>query len=561
MNNKTWITLVSLFICMTVFSGVNLKNGNFYISFTDIKINSQYAAVEDITRTYNSKSTHIGIFGFGWGSEIETYIHSYPDGSIVLYQHGAGGKYIYNSEMTTDDMIEYMVDELIEESLVQGALDNNPNAIIERREKLFNDHDYRATLWDFYVENGDLEFESDFPQGMEWESYERGNEMIIKTENGFEKTKGNEIESFDIEGRLIKIDKGNGKWSRLEYTNGNLSKIVNADETEFLIEFNTEGFVEKIEIDESISAYTYNQAKYKYEEDDLIYNRDIAGSHYQFVYNQDHNMTKVVYNPIRTVNTPEDAQFMEYESKTMWISKITDRNGEIVSYSYDIFYKEDGTKDDDHYGTKVTKTDEYGTTRTNSYEYYIGIKESGERYSQKIITRIQGIETATTYDELCELPIEIERSNRKTTFKYNNRCLLVEKINDYDSIYMKYHPVLEKMTYVKNEQGEYHFEYDEKGNLTLAKRDDAWVQLIYNAEGKITEMRQEEQSLIFKYNDVGKPIKIEIEGVGGIDVTYDKYGEIERVSSEDGHQISLQVTQAFQKLLGLVKPSGVSLDM
>lgn len=543
------------FLSANLNAGVNLKNGNFYISYTDVKIETDLAAFKEITRTYNSKSTFVGLFGYGWGSAIETYLHVYPDGTIVVIEHGSGGTTVFNSGLITEDMAEYMIDQLIDVSIAQGDIDNNPNTILKRRNKLTKNHDYRRVLWDRYVKKGVLFYETNFPVDMEWESHEKGNELIVKSENGYKRTSGSVIENFNLNGKLIKTDKGHGKWSVLEYTNNKLSKITHGNGSVYKIDINDAGFISYI-------YYNDEKATFKYVGKNLIYNRDIAGNHYQYVYDNKHNMTKIIYNPIRTKEVKEDAMHMEYEAKTSWISKITDRNGDVVEYTYGVFYNEDGTKDDNHYSTNVTRTDEYGQDRTNKYEYVIGIKENGERYSQKIKTTIRGIVTETTYDELCERPIEIIRGKRKTTFKYNNRCLLIEKLSGSDSIYMKYHPKIEKMTYVKNSSGEFNFEYNDNANLTFAnKNNDAWVRLVYDTKGKITKMQQEAKTLVFKYNEMGKPVRIEIEGLGGIDVTYDKYGEIERVESTDGHKMALKVTQAFQKLLALVKPSGVNLGM
>ena len=568
MNRKHITILLSLFLCGSMFAQVNLKNGNFYKSFTDIKIYPKFGAIEDITRTYNSKSTYVGIFGYGWGSMIQTFLHSYPDGSIVVFQHGSGESRIFNSALTTEDMIEYMVDELIETSLNQGDINNNPNAILERREKLFKDLDYRIKQWDHYVKKGLLEYETALPEGMEWESFERGNEIIIKTKNGFDKKESNEIESFNSDGKLVKIDKGFGNWASLVYNDGKLSKIINADSTEFVFKFNEAGFVKRIEIDESISKYSYNYAMLKYEGKELKYYKNVAGDMFKFNFDENHNMTKIIYNPVRIKGVPEDAMTMEYEPRTGWISKITDRDGNVTEYSYDVFYNTDGSKSDKHYGTKVTVTDEYGNKKTNSYEYIIGVKETGERYSQKIITDIQGIKTETTYDELCEKPIEITKGYRKTTFKYNNRCLLTEKLSDSDSVYMKYHPTSEKITYVKNDDGTYEFTYDENLNLIYVEKNKKdWVQLVYDDKGKIISMTdgsatsEKGRTLTFEYNKLGKPNKIVLKDVGTINVTYDNSGEIERVESESGHKMALQVTQAFQSLLQLVKPSGVNLGM
>lgn len=554
MRFKNVITILFFVLSINLFAGVNLKNGNFYISYTDVQMESDLTAFKDITRTYNSKSTFVGLFGYGWGSAMETYLHSYPDGTIVVVEHGSGGRTVFNSELVTEDMIEFMIDQLIDVSIEQGDIENNPNAILERRNKLINNYNYRIGQWDRYVKQDVLAYETDFPEGMEWESHERGNELIVKTETGFRRTSGNDIEDFNGNGNLIKLDRGNGKWSELEYSNKQLSKMKHGDGSEYILEFNESGFIAFI-------YYNNKKAKFKYSGKDLVISKDLAGNWYKYMYDTKHNMTKIVYNLNRAKGSPEDAMHMEYEAKTSFISKITDRNGDETVYTYDVFYNEDGTKDDNHYGTNVTRTDQYGQKSTNSYEYIIGIKDNGERYSQKIKTKVNGIVTETTYDELCGIPTEIIRGNRKTTFKYNNRCLLVEKLSSQDSIYMKYHPTFEKITYVKNYKGETEFEYNESGDLIYAKNSKKWVKLHYNNKGHISVMEQEEGSLNFTYNDNGKPIKIEMDNVGGINVTYDEYGEMERVSSEDGHEMALKVTQAYQNLLALVKPAGVNLNM
>ena len=52
-----------------------------------------------------------------------------------------------------------------------------------------------------------------------------------------------------------------------------------------------------------------------------------------------------------------------------------------------------------------------------------------------------------------------------------------------------------------------------------------------------------------------------MEKVGKIHVAYDNYGEIKKVESKAGHKMALQVTQAFQSLLSIVKPAGVNLSL
>ncbi|WP_405563779.1 DUF6531 domain-containing protein [Polaribacter sp. Asnod6-C07] len=569
MKNKTIINLLIIaLISFSLNAGVNLKNGNFYISYTDVLLKNYNSAFKKITRTYNSKSTEIGLFGFGWGTKFETSITVYPDGTLRVKEYGAGGKTVYSSNFISDDLTQLMIDDLIEIMQEEGDLEMNPTAITNQINTLKNDINTRLEKWDKYVKKGLLEYPTDFPIGSEWESFTRGNQKITLTKEGFVRNQKNknEREVFNTNGKLIKYDLGDGNFTILEYTNNTISKMITGDGTELIFETNKDGFVTKIYFKNIDSE---KSSSYKYDDNTLIYNKDIAYNHYGYTYDENKNLTKILYNPVRFKSEKEDVQLMSYHPKTSYIKSITDRKGDTISYEYPIFYKEDGTKDDNHYATKVTKKGYNEKLITNIYEYFIGAKGNGETYSKKIITTINGIKTATEYDEICSKPIEISRGKHTTNFKYNNRCLLIEKHSTKgDSIAMKYHPTSEKLTYVKNDSGIFEFTYDENLNLTdVQKNKNQWVKLVYDGNNKITTMTDgnkttgKTRTLTFLYNKIGKPIKIEMKDVGAINVTYDKYGEIERVASEDGHKMALQVTQAFQSLLQLVKPSGVNLNM
>ncbi|MEE9408424.1 MAG: DUF6531 domain-containing protein [Polaribacter sp.] len=569
MKNKLILSLLILSLfTFHLNAGVNLKNGNFYISYTDMLLKKYKSAFKDITRTYNSKSTEIGLFGFGWGSKFETAITVYPDGTLRVKEYGSGGKTIYSSNFISEDLTQLMIDDLIEVMQEEGNLDLNPTSITNKIKKLKNNIEYRLKQWDNYVKKGLLAYGTDFPIGSEWESFTRGNQKITLTEEGFVRNQknNNEKEVFNSNGKLIRYDIGDGNFTILEYTNNIISKMITGDGTQIIFETNEDGFATKIYFKgEEKSRKTFS----KYIKNTLIFNQDDAGNQFGYKYDENKNLTKIVYNPVRLKGIEEDNMLMSYHAKTYFIKSITDREGDIISYNYPVFYKDDGTKDDNHYATKVTKKSYNGNLMTNTYEYFIGEKANGGTYSQKIVTTINGIKTATIYDEICSNPIEISRGKHTTKFKYNNRCLLVEKESTRgEFISMKYHPTSEKITFVKNDEGTYEFKYDENLNLTDAlKNKNKWVKLNYNDKRQITSMTDgnketgKTSTLTFEYNKIGKPIKIKMKDVGAINVTYDEYGEIERVASEDGHKMALQVTQAFQNLLALVKPSGVNFNM
>src|SRR5438270_13920159 len=69
-------------------ANVSIKNGNFFIGYTDIVYPGGFEP--KVERVYNSKSPYRGIFGYGWGSEYEVRLSVMADGSVVVHEYGGG---------------------------------------------------------------------------------------------------------------------------------------------------------------------------------------------------------------------------------------------------------------------------------------------------------------------------------------------------------------------------------------------------------------------------------------------------------------------------------------
>ena len=78
---------------------------------------------------------------------------------------------------------------------------------------------------------------------------------------------------------------------------------------------------------------------------------------------------------------------------------------------------------------------------------------------------------------------------------------------------------------------------------------------MYNRSGKITKMidqdkkTKKKKTLSFAYNSLGKPTKIRIEKIGEISVSYDNYGEIQKVYSKSGHKNGFTSYTSVSKLI------------
>ena len=64
---------------------VSFETGNFFIRYSDIELNGGFGL--KIERVYNSQSSRHGLFGFGWGSDIEVYLEPQGDGSVYVFEN------------------------------------------------------------------------------------------------------------------------------------------------------------------------------------------------------------------------------------------------------------------------------------------------------------------------------------------------------------------------------------------------------------------------------------------------------------------------------------------
>ena len=539
---KFKLTMTALLMVSVAQAGVNLKNGNFYVSYTDIVVPGGGKKLE-ITRTYNSKATEVGWFGFGWGSEYETRLELSADGSIVVHEYGAGAKTRFTPKTAID--AEASAKKIVDEMKKKTAL--SEKAAGDLINKLKSNAELRHT----YAMNFGVQ--TQVAAGTVLYSNDRGAQELHVTKEGYKRVHSDgRVDLFNKEGQMTRLTDKSGYYVGFEYKNGNLDSIKDSQAKQIFFSWYPSG-----QVKEMWSAGD-KKAVYKYSENDLVSSTDIGGNTYEYSYDKSHNLSDIKYSDKSKLT-------VKYDPKTFFVSEVLDRNGESTKYQYGA----DAKNPDDHYWTTVIKPGFDGKPVANRYEYEIRSRTDGAKFTYRILTEINGIKTETIYDENFSLPLKIARGKHVTTFEYSNKGLLTKKSSTKgDFVNISYDDNLGKIKKVVNNEGSSEFDYDPKGNLVKAWNSQGQtVLLIYDTKGKITKMVDQQKSnnerriLAFKYNALGKPVEIEMEKVGKINVAYDNYGEIKKVESNAGHKMALQVTQAFQNLLSIVKPAGVNLNM
>lgn len=538
--NRLSFILLTLAFAMSAYAGVNLKNGNFYISYTDIVVPGGGKKLE-ITRTYNSKSTEVGWFGFGWGSEFETRLEVSADGSVIVHEHGSGAKTRFTPKVAIDGLAAST--KIVNEMKKKTAL--TEKAASDLIQKLAANAELRHS----YAQNFGVQ--ASVAPGSKLFSNDRGPQELTVEKDGYRRSHNDgRNDFFNNKGQLTKISDKSGYSVAFTYKNNALESIKDSQAKQIYFSWYPGGQVKEI------WSAGDKKATYKYQDQDLVSSKDIGDNTYDFSYDKSHNLSEIRYSDKTKLS-------IKYDQKTFFVTEVTDRNNENVKYQYGANPK----NPDDHYWTLVIKPGFDGKPVTNRYEYEIKAKADGSRYNYRILTEINGIKTETIYNDN-SLPQKIARGSNVTNFEYNANGLLTKKTSSKgDFVNIEYDEKINKISKVVNNEGSTQFEYDARGNLIKASNNAGkTVFLIYDSKGKISKMVDQESAtskrvLAFKYNALGKPVEIEMEKVGKINVAYDNYGEIKKVDSSAGHKMALQVTQAFQNLLTIVKPAGVNLNM
>jgi YD repeat-containing protein len=342
-----------------------------------------------------------------------------------------------------------------------------------------------------------------------------------------------------------------------------MAKLVDNFNRKMFFTFNSQGFLESIEGENS------KKAEFKYNGmGELVQSKDVDGNSYTYGYGDAkkgdgghrHNMTEVGYSDKTSMQ-------VEYfgRNKQESVKMVKDRDGTQTGYAY-----ETDSSDRGHYWVAVNvKATDGKEISSSKYEYNIKHKADGEEWTYKLTTVLDGDRTETTYNECCGLPLLIKHGGEETAFVYDVKGHVTKKTTPSEVTELTYDPKVSKVSKVvrysklnKKQTSWSMFSYDGKGNLVVAKNSEAkGVQLFYDANGRIRSLvDQSHRRIDFKYNENSKPVEITDPALGTITVSYTNSGEIKKVESTAGRKIALQVTSAFQNLLDIIRPAGVSLS-
>ncbi|MGC4120183.1 MAG: DUF6531 domain-containing protein [Myxococcales bacterium] len=548
------ITLVCTLAASPAHAGVSYRNGNFFIGYSDLSFAGGMEL--KIDRVFNSKSSYKGMFGFGWGSDYEVFLRSYLDGSVVVSENGGGAKNAFFPVDPADIHVEREVEAVIAARAKKETLAGP--ALASYGQTLRNDERFRHDEADRWLRGTAL---PEIPEGTRLISSKFSFQYLVRTPEGFRRVFDNgQVQTFDRAGLLVRIADAHGSFVELSRDDsGRIVRLSDDFGRWISLEYQEVGFVARA------TTSSGQTAEYRYRGLDPVWMRDSDGDGFSYRYSADGRMNLVGIGYL-------DGSSLQvgYYPVTMGesVAFIEDRDGSLLRYRYGGDGPGGLVAD-----TTVERFDpEWKVISTSRYEYEERVGAGGRRYTYRLTSDENGDVTSTIYSAPCGVPLEIKHGGEYTRFLYDPLCHVTRKETPVGLTELEYSAV-GKVSRVKKSardgagwklETDASYSYDEAGNLMHAEgwavgEDRRSLDLEYDAKGRIKEVRGE-KTLRFTYNQDSRPTKIEVLGLGSIDVTYTEKGDIKNVESAGGKQAALQVTSIFQQLLDLIRPAGVSLS-
>lgn len=562
---------------------VAITNGNYFTGFVDLNHPNAGPGFQlKLERTYNSRSQYNGIFGYGWGTEFESFLVPSADGSVIIQESGGGEKTRFTPKGYSNADLDKFIAELIKAKQKKQGGGFRADTYSA---KLKKDADFRDE------EGRTLGVMPSLKKGTKLFTSQRGDKQSVTViDGGFRREFGTgkevyftqraDVKDFGVDvsrQRVVKgvykitrfVDKVQGIDLTFKYDQtGKLTEITDGQKQSLRFVVNTNGKVtQATDRLGRTSSYRYCKsgrfsAAQNCSAGDLVYSKDGAGNEFNYEYDNIHNLTKIKYSD----GTAEEISYYPATPPGEGGAKeVKLRRGVTMKYTYWSDPKDKRM----HFKTTVETKYRSGRTTTASYEYWRKRRPDGTIYKQKMATNVNGDETITTYNECCGQPLEIKRASGTTTFSYYEKTGLPKlKDSPQEKVAWRYsdkfHGKVTQVAVLDKTKGQKkalvtNYDYNGKGNLVKAQTSDGRaVGLLYDTDGRIkTMLDQEQRKITFTYNNLSKPVEITQQGVGAITVVYDGKGNIKEVKSKGGRQIALSVTAAFQNLLEIIKPAGV----
>lgn len=490
--------------CESVGEPVNVTNGNMYVQQNDYTLSSLGYSI-DVTRTYNTNSQRIGLFGLGWSSAYDEAIVAY-DNNLVRLNEDDGRATYFGRPLGSSGVFTPATGDFHGHLTQSGSGFTLPMADGSNRQ--FNTTGKLISLTDRNNNTTILTYgSSGFPSSV----VDPFGRVLTLTTN----TNGQVLSISDTMGTIATYNYGgNSQLLSVTYADnsayhfsydGNFRLTSVTDALGNIVEshtYDSQGRALTSEKHDGVDHYTLNYVSNT--QTDVT---DGLGRVTKYTF--DKSKGRAVVNRVEGLCScgggGSQVQTWTYDSQLNVISK-TDALGHVTSYTYD------GN------GNVLTETDPTGTV---TYIY--------NQFSE-LLTRTDqlGGVTTNTYDTQGNRLTSKDALNNTTTFTYDARGQLLNVTDARGKVTT--------------------FTYDTVGNLTQQKdANNTTTFLFFDARSRLTKVRDGlSRNTLYAYDATGRINKVTYPDLSFVSFTYDLAGRRTTVTDERGNATSDGYDSAYR---------------
>jgi RHS repeat-associated protein len=484
---------------------VNVTNGNMYLQQGDYALPSVGPGI-NITRTYNSNSQRIGLFGRGWSSEYDESIVTY-DASLARLNR-PDGRAIYLGRPVGSSGVFAPIEKDFHGSLVQNGGTSSTITTTDGSVRQFNSTGKLVSLSDRIGNQTSLAYDSVGKLASVTDPFGR---VLSFTTNS--------------NGQVLSISDTMG--SIATYTYGTANKLLSvtyADSSafQFAYDANNRLITVKDSLGNIVESHTYDGQGRA-----LTSERQGGVEHYSLNYvsatetavtdalshvtkytidkSKGRNVVTRVEGLCNCGGGGSQVQTWTYDNQLNVTAK-TDALNHVISYSYDAN------------GNRLSETDSLGTA---TYTY------NGLAQVLTVTDKLNGV-TTNTYDASGNLLTTKNPLNNTTAFTYSARGQVLTATDARG-----------KMT---------SFTYDVVGNLTQSRDANGITTFyFYDARNRLTKVRDPlSRSSLYAYDAVGRLNKLTHPDLSFVTFNYDLAGRRTSVVDERGNVTSYAYDGAYR---------------
>lgn len=547
---KKTLLAFAVFFSSQVYALVDMKNANYSNTWVDMDVPGSGYDLK-ITRTYNSRSLFNGMFGFGWCSDFETSMEINAEGNIKVKECGGGLEIVFSPREVSRKDVEKSIDAIIAKIRAEKKVGNTEAYFANLKKQLLEEDGLRNQYASKYGLSVQVKEGTTF--------YANGREVEHFVFNKTYYTRNlpdGSSQRFSPQGKLTHIYDKNNNFLKFNYDKDILTQVEDSTGRRLTFKFYQNKKIKSITGPDGLMAeYTFANL------DDLASVKNAWSKSYTYEYDDLHNLTKATW-PDNTFVV------LKYDKKNDWVIGFTDRDKCNETYSFE--FSPNDPKN--HYWSKVKKVCGTEVMADNRYEFWHVQRPDGQVYLQRVLTTTNGDTTDITYHEVFGKPTSIRKNTDRVTYEYYPDGLVKTKADAVMRMSYVYDPKFKKVSEVstvyvnvkgvKSAAKTTSFKYDAKGNLAFAQNSDGQkISMTYDNRGRIATITDQAKKIVkIEYEErYGKPSVVTRPGLGTIQVSYKKNGDINKVDSKEGPSVAMQVASTFNNLLDIIAPATAEL--